>query len=144
MSRIGKKPVIVPANVTVTIADMLTRIRNAQVARHDAVTMPASNTKKAIAKILLDEGYIKAFQIVEDGTQGIIRITLKYLAGKEKVISGLRRVSKPGLRVYAGADELPRVLKGLGIAIISTSKGVMTDKAARANHVGGEVLAFVW
>ena len=94
--------------------------------------------------ILLDEGYIKSFEVVEDGTQGIIRIQLKYLAGKEKVISGLRRVSKPGLRVYAGADELPRVLKGLGIAIISTSKGVMTDKAARANHVGGEVLAFVW
>jgi len=108
------------------------------------VDVPASNLKKAIAQILLDEGYIKAFQVVEDGTQGVIRITLKYLAGKEKVITGLRRVSKPGLRVYAGADELPRVLKGLGIAIISTSKGVMTDKAARANHVGGEVLAFVW
>ena len=104
----------------------------------------ASNLKKAIAQILLDEGYIKSFEIVDDGTQGIIRIQLKYLAGKEKVISGLRRVSKPGLRVYAGADELPRVLKGLGIAIISTSKGVMTDKKARANHVGGEVLAFVW
>ena len=126
------------------IADMLTRIRNAQVARHDAVTMPASNTKKAIAKILLDEGYIKSFQLIDDGTQGVIRITLKYNAGKEKVISGLRRVSKPGLRVYAGTDELPRVLRGLGIAIISTSKGVMTDKAARAAHVGGEVLAFVW
>ena len=126
------------------IADMLTRIRNAQVARHDAVTMPASNTKKAIAKILLDEGYIKSFQIIEDGTQGIIRIALKYLPGKEKAIQGLRRVSKPGLRVYAGADELPRVLKGLGIAIISTSKGIMTDKSARAAHVGGEVLAFVW
>ena len=106
--------------------------------------MPASNLKKAIAQILLDEGYIKSFQVIEDGTQGVIRITLKYLPGKEKVISGLRRVSKPGLRVYAGADELPRVLKGLGIAIISTSKGVMTDKLARANHVGGEVLAFVW
>ena len=106
--------------------------------------MPASNLKKAIAKILLDEGYIKSYEVVEDGTQGVIRIQLKYLAGKEKVISGLRRVSKPGLRVYAGADELPRVLKGLGIAIISTSKGVMTDKAARASHVGGEVLAFVW
>ena len=126
------------------IADMLTRIRNAQIAKHDTVVIPASNMKKSIAKILLDEGYIKSFEIVEDGTQGIIRIQLKYLAGKEKVISGLRRVSKPGLRVYAGADELPRVLKGLGIAIISTSKGVMTDKAARANHVGGEVLAFVW
>ena len=100
--------------------------------------------KKAIAEILLEEGFIKAFQIVDDGTQGIIRITLKYNAGKEKVISGLRRVSKPGLRVYAGADELPQVLKGLGIAIVSTSKGIMTDKKARAAHVGGEVLAFVW
>ena len=125
-------------------ADMLTRIRNANTAKHESVDVPASNLKKAIAKILLDEGYIKSYEVVEDGTQGVIRIQLKYLAGKEKVISGLRRVSKPGLRVYAGADELPRVLKGLGIAIISTSKGVMTDKAARANHVGGEVLAFVW
>ncbi len=130
--------------ITDPVADMLTRIRNANSAKHETVDVPASNLKKAIAQILLDEGYIKSFQIVDDGTQGIIRITLKYLAGKEKVISGLRRVSKPGLRVYAGADELPRVLKGLGIAIISTSKGVMTDKAARANHVGGEVLAFVW
>ena len=130
--------------ITDPVADMLTRIRNANSAKHDTVDVPASNLKKAIAQILLDEGYIKAFQIVDDGTQGIIRITLKYLAGKEKVISGLRRVSKPGLRVYAGAEELPRVLKGLGIAIVSTSKGVMTDKAARANHVGGEVLAFVW
>ena len=117
---------------------------NANTAKHESVDVPASNLKKAIAKILLDEGYIKSYEVVEDGTQGVIRIQLKYLAGKEKVISGLRRVSKPGLRVYAGADELPRVLKGLGIAIISTSKGVMTDKAARANHVGGEVLAFVW
>ena len=131
-------------HITDPVADMLTRIRNASTAKHETVDVPASNLKKAIAQILLDEGYIKAFQIVEDGTQGVIRITLKYLAGKEKVISGLRRVSKPGLRVYAGADELPRVLKGLGIAIISTSTGVMTDKAARANHVGGEVLAFVW
>ena len=130
--------------ITDPVADMLTRIRNANTAKHESVDVPASNLKKAIAKILLDEGYIKAYEIVDDGTQGIIRIQLKYLAGKEKVISGLRRVSKPGLRVYAGADELPRVLKGLGIAIISTSKGVMTDKAARANHVGGEVLAFVW
>ena len=126
------------------VADMLTRIRNANTAKHESVDVPASNLKKAIAQILLDEGYIKSFEIVDDGTQGIIRIQLKYLAGKEKVISGLRRVAKPGLRVYAGADELPRVLKGLGIAIISTSKGVMTDKKARANHVGGEVLAFVW
>ncbi len=130
--------------ITDPVADMLTRIRNANSAKHDTVDVPASNLKKAIAQILLDEGYIKSFQIVEDGTQGVIRITLKYLAGKEKVITGLRRVSKPGLRVYAGAEELPRVLKGLGIAVISTSKGVMTDKAARANHVGGEVLAFVW
>ena len=130
--------------ITDPVADMLTRIRNANTAKHESVDVPASNLKKAIAKILLDEGYIKSYEVVEDGTQGVIRIQLKYLAGKEKVISGLRRVAKPGLRVYAGADELPRVLKGLGIAIISTSKGVMTDKAARANHVGGEVLAFVW
>ena len=130
--------------ITDPVADMLTRIRNANTAKHESVDVPASNLKKAIAQILLDEGYIKSFEVVVDGTQGIIRIQLKYLAGKEKVISGLRRVSKPGLRVYAGADELPRVLKGLGIAIISTSKGVMTDKKARANHVGGEVLAFVW
>ena len=130
--------------ITDPVADMLTRIRNANSAKHETVDVPASNLKKAIAQILLDEGYIKAFQVVEDGTQGVIHLTLKYLAGKEKVITGLRRVSKPGLRVYAGADELPRVLKGLGIAIISTSKGVMTDKDARANHVGGEVLAFVW
>ncbi len=130
--------------ITDPVADMLTRIRNANTAKHESVDVPASNLKKAIAKILLDEGYIKSYEVVEDGTQGVIRIQLKYLAGKEKVISGLRRVSKPGLRVYAGADELPRVLKGLGIAIISTSRGVMTDKAARANHVGGEVLAFVW
>ena len=130
--------------ITDPVADMLTRFRNANTAKHESVDVPASNLKKAIAKILLDEGYIKSYEVVEDGTQGVIRIQLKYLAGKEKVISGLRRVSKPGLRVYAGADELPRVLKGLGIAIISTSKGVMTDKAARANHVGGEVLAFVW
>ena len=130
--------------ITDPIADMLTRIRNAGTAKHETVDVPASKMKKAIVEILLNEGYIKSYQLVDDGTQGIIRITLKYLTGKEKVISGLRRVSKPGLRVYAGADELPRVLKGLGTAIISTSKGVMTDKSARANHVGGEVLAFVW
>ena len=124
---------------------MLTRIRNANNAKHETVDIPASNMKKSIAQILLDEGYIKSFQVIDgDNTQGTIRITLKYNAGKEKVISGLRRVSKPGLRVYVGADELPRVLRGLGIAIVSTSKGVMTDKAARAAHVGGEVLAFVW
>ena len=126
------------------IADMLTRIRNGLIARHESVTMPASNMKKAIAKILLDEGYIKAFSIEDNGNQGIIHITLKYLAKKEQVISGLKRVSKPGLRIYAGAEELPRVLKGLGIAIVSTSKGVMTDKKARELHIGGEVLAFVW
>ena len=130
--------------ITDPIADMLTRIRNAGVAKHETVDVPASKMKKAIAEILLNEGYIKSFQIVDDGTQGTIHITLKYNAGKEKVISGLRRVSKPGLRVYVGADELPRVLRGLGIAIVSTSKGVMTDKAARAAHVGGEVLAFIW
>ena len=131
-------------HITDPVADMLTRIRNANNAKHETVDVPASNMKKSIAQILLDEGYIKSFQIVDDGTQGIIRITLKYNAGKEKVFSGLRRVSKPGQRVYVGADELPRVLRGLGIAIVSTSKGVMTDKAARAAHVGGEVLAFVW
>ncbi len=131
--------------ITDPIADMLTRIRNANNAKHDTVDVPASNMKKAIAQILLDEGYIKNFQIINDGTQGVIRISLKYNnPGKEKTITGLRRVSKPGLRVYAGAEELPRVLRGLGIAIVSTSKGVMTDKAARAAHVGGEVLAFVW
>ena len=131
-------------HITDPIADMLTRIRNANNAKHETVDVPASNMKKAIAQILLDEGYIKNYQIVDDGTQGVIQITLKYNPGKEKVITGLRRVSKPGLRVYVGADELPSVLRGLGIAIVSTSKGVMTDKKARAAHVGGEVLAFVW
>ena len=130
--------------ITDPIADMLTRIRNAGSARHETVDVPNSKLKKAIAEILLEEGYIKSFQLIDDGTQGVIRITLKYLPGKEKAIQGLRRVSKPGLRVYAGADELPQVLRGLGIAIISTSKGIMTDKKARAQHVGGEVLAFVW
>ncbi|MGI5971212.1 MAG: 30S ribosomal protein S8 [Oscillospiraceae bacterium] len=131
-------------HITDPVADMLTRIRNANSARHDTVDIPNSKMKKAIAEILLEEGYIKNFQIIDDGRQGIIRVTLKYNAGKQKVITGLRRVSKPGLRVYAGAEELPRVLRGLGIAIISTSKGIMTDKKARANNVGGEVLAFVW
>ena len=130
--------------ITDPIADMLTRIRNASNAGHETVDVPASNMKKSIAQILLDEGYIKNYQLIEDNMQGIIHITLKYNANKEKAITNLRRVSKPGLRVYAGADELPRVIKGLGIDIISTSKGVMTDKAARAAHVGGEVLAFVW
>ena len=131
-------------HITDPIADMLTRIRNANNAKHDTVDVPASNMKKAIAQILLEEGYIKNFQLIDDGTQGVIRITLKYNAGKEKGLSGPRRVSKPGLRVYAGADELPRVLRGLGTAIVSTSKGVMTDKKAREAHVGGEVLAFIW
>ncbi len=126
------------------IADMLTRIRNGLIARHDSVTVPASNMKKAIAKILLDEGYIKAGDIIDDGLQGQINITLKYAAGKESVIKGLKRISKPGLRVYAKNDEIPKVLGGLGIAIISTSKGVMPDKAARNAGVGGEVLAYVW
>ena len=131
--------------ITDPIADMLTRIRNANTAKHATVDVPASNMKKAIAQILLDEGYIRNYQIISDGLQGVIRITLKYnVNGVEKAISGLRRISKPGLRVYAGADELPWVLKGLGIAIISTSKGIMTDKNARKAHVGGEVLAFVW
>ena len=132
-------------HITDPIADMLTRIRNANNAKHDTVDIPASNMKKAIAQILLDEGDRKSFQLVDNANQGVIHVTLKYNnPGKEKVISGLRRVSKPGLRVYAGADELPRVLRGLGVAIVSTAKGVMTDKAARAAHVGGEVLAFIW
>ncbi len=126
------------------IADMLTRIRNANDAKHATVDVPASNMKKSIAQILLDEGYIKGFQIVEDGKQGIIRITLKYTAGKQKVIHGLRRVSKPGLRIYSNCEDMPKVMNGLGIAIVSTSKGVMTDKKARQANVGGEVLAFVW
>ena len=126
------------------IADMLTRIRNANNAKHDTVDIPASNLKKSIAQILLEEGYIKNFQIVEDGKQGIIRVTLKYAAGKQKVINGLRRVSKPGLRIYSNCEDMPRVMNGLGIAIVSTSKGVKTDKKARQNNVGGEVLAFVW
>ena len=130
--------------ITDPIADMLTRIRNANSAKHETVDVPTSNMKKAIADILLEEGYIKSYEIIDDGKQGMIHITLKYGANKEKVISGLQRVSKPGLRVYAGREELPRVLKGLGIAIVSTSKGIMTDKKARAERIGGEVLAFVW
>ena len=130
--------------ITDPVADMLTRIRNANSAKHETVDVPASNLKKAIAQILLDEGYIKSFELVDNGNQGIIHITLKYQAKKQQVISGLKRVSKPGLRIYAGAGEIPYVLKGLGIAIISTSKGVMTDKKARELHIGGEVLAFVW
>ena len=130
--------------ITDPVADMLTRIRNANCAKHETVDVPASNLKKAIAQILLDEGYIKSFSVQDNGNQGVIHITLKYPAKKQPALSGLKRVSKPGLRIYAGADELPKVLKGLGIAIVSTSKGVMTDKKARENHVGGEVLAFVW
>lgn len=130
-------------HITDPIADMLTRIRNAANARHATVDVPASGMKKAIAQILLDEGYIKGYQVVEGG-QGTIRIQLKYSANNQKAITGLKRVSKPGLRQYAGAQELPRVLRGLGIAIISTSKGVMTDKKARELNVGGEILAFVW
>lgn len=130
--------------ITDPIADLLTRIRNANSAKHETVDVPASNIKKAIVEILNEEGYIKGYQVIEDGKQGVIRITLKYGSKNEKVISGLKRVSKPGLRYYASAEELPRVLKGLGIAIVSTSKGIMTDKQARAQHIGGEVLAFVW
>ena len=126
------------------IADMLTRIRNGLIARHDSVTMPASNMKKAIAKILLDEGYIKSVDYIDDGLQGQIKISLKYVQGKESVIKGLKRISKPGLRVYARSNEIPKVLGGLGIPIVSTSKGVMTDKEARNAGVGGEVLAYIW
>jgi len=130
-------------HTTDPIADMLTRIRNANAAKHMCVDVPASNVKKAIAEILLEEGYIKNYQIIEDGKQDIIRIALKY-NGKEKAISGLKRVSSPGLRIYKSKDELPKVLRGLGIAIVSTSKGIMTDKKARKENVGGEVMAFVW
>lgn len=130
--------------ITDPIADLLTRIRNASSAKHDSVDVPASNMKKAITQILFEEGYIKKYEVIEDDRQGVIKIWLKYNEGKSKVITGLKRVSKPGLRVYANSEELPRVLKGLGIAIISTSKGVMTDKKARREHIGGEVLAFVW
>ncbi len=126
------------------IADMLTRIRNAQVAKHDVVVLPASNTKKAIAKILLAEGYVKSVDFVQDGPQGSIKLVLKYVNGKQPVIAGLKRISKPGLRVYAQSSELPKVLGGLGIAIISTSKGLMTDKEARKQTIGGEVLAYIW
>jgi small subunit ribosomal protein S8 len=129
--------------ITDAIADMLTRIRNAGNAGHATVDIPQSNLKKAIAQILLDEGYISGFECVEGNTQGIIRVTLKY-SGKKHVISGIKRISKPGLRTYADKENLPRVLGGLGIAIISTSKGVMTDKSARKLGVGGEVLAYVW
>ena len=130
--------------ITDPIADMLTRIRNANSAKHDTVSVPASNMKKAIAQILVDEGYIKDYKVVEDGKQGIIEITLKYGPNKSQVLLGLRRVSKPGLRIYTDCENMPKVMKGLGIAIISTSKGVMTDRQARKENVGGEVLAFIW
>ena len=130
--------------ITDSIADMLTRIRNANAAKHDTVKVPASNMKKAIAQILVDEGYIKSFNVIEDGKQGVIEIALKYGPNKSQVILGLRRVSKPGLRIYTSCEDMPKVMKGLGIAIISTSKGVMTDRQARKENVGGEVLAFIW
>lgn len=131
-------------HITDPVADMLTRIRNASNAKHDTVNIPASNMKKAIAQILLDEGYIKGFQVVDDQKQGVIKMTLKYGQGKSQVIQGLRRVSKPGLRMYTSCEEMPKVMKGLGIAILSTNRGVMTDKQARKENVGGEILAYVW
>ena len=130
--------------ITDTIADMLTRIRNASSAKHDSVDVPASNVKKAIAQILFDEGYISSFQVIEDGKQGVIHIVLKYGQNKSQIITGIRRVSKPGLRIYTNVEDMPKVMKGLGIAILSTSKGIMTDKQARIANVGGEVLAYVW
>ena len=126
------------------IADMLTRIRNAQVARHDSVSLPASNMKKSLAKLLMDEGYIKSVENIDDGLQGVIKLQLKYLEKKHPVIVGLNRISKPGLRVYARCEDLPKVLGGLGVAVISTSKGIMTDKAARKENLGGEVLCYIW
>lgn len=131
-------------HITDTIADLLTRIRNASAAKHETVDVPASNMKKAITQILVDEGFIKSFTVVEDGKQGVIRIVLKYADGKTPVITGLRRVSKPGLRIYTSCEEMPRVMRGLGVAILSTSKGIMTDKNARKQNVGGEVLAYIW
>ena len=131
-------------HITDPIADMLTRIRNANSAKHDTVDIPASNMKKAIAQILVDEGYIKNYKLIEDGKQGVIRVTLKYGEGMSQVITGLRRVSKPGLRIYSNVEEMPKVMKGLGVAIVSTSKGIMTDREARKQNVGGEVLAFIW
>ena len=130
--------------ITDVIADMLTRIRNANAAKHEKVDVPNSNLKKAIAQILVDEGYVKSFEIVDNGNQGIIRITLKYGPNKQRIIQGIKRVSKPGLRIYARSDEIPQVMRGLGVAIVSTSKGIMTDREARKAKVGGEVLAFIW
>lgn len=131
-------------HITDPIADMLTRIRNANSAKHETVDIPASNMKKAIAQILLDEGYIASYKVIEDDKQGVIRVTLKYGVNKAQVITGLRRVSKPGLRIYSNVEDMPKVMKGLGIAIVSTSKGIMTDREARKQNVGGEVLAFIW
>ena len=130
--------------ITDSIADLLTRIRNANTQKHESVEIPASNLKKAIVQILLDEGYIKSFTVTEDGKQGVIKVVLKYTEDKAPVITGLRRVSKPGLRIYSDVENLPKVMKGLGIAIISTSKGVMTDRQARNENVGGEVVAYIW
>lgn len=130
--------------ITDTIADLLTRIRNANSAKHDSVDIPASNMKKAIVQILVDEGYVKDYTVKEDGKQGIIKVNLKYGENKSSAINGLRRVSKPGLRIYSNAEDMPRVMKGLGVAIVSTSKGVMTDRQARKENIGGEVLAFIW
>ena len=130
--------------ITDSIADMLTRIRNANSAKHDTVQIPASNIKKSIAQILVDEGYIKSFKVIEDGKQGVIEIALKYGPNKSQVITGLRRVSKPGLRIYSICEDMPKVQNGLGIVILSTSKGIMTDKDARKANVGGEVLAYIW
>ena len=130
--------------ITDTIADLLTRIRNASTAKHDTVEIPSSNMKKAIVQILADEGYIKSYTVADDGKQGVIKVILKYGEGKKAAINGLQRVSKPGLRIYRSAEELPKVMRGLGIAIVSTSNGVMTDRKAREQNVGGEVLAFIW
>lgn len=131
-------------HITDPIADLLTRIRNANSAKHESVEIPASNMKKAIAQILVDEGYVKGFKILDDGKQGVIQMTLKYGENKSQVITGLRRVSKPGLRIYSNVDDMPKVMKGLGIAVVSTSKGIMTDRQARKENIGGEVLAFIW
>ena len=130
--------------ITDPIADLLTRIRNASAAKHDSVEIPASNMKKAIVQILVDEGYVKSYTVAEDGKQGMIKVVLKYGEGKTPGIKGLRRVSKPGLRIYSNAENMPKVIKGLGVAIVSTSKGVMTDRQARKENIGGEVLAFIW
>lgn len=130
--------------ITDSIADLLTRIRNANTAKHDTVDIPASKMKKAIVQILVEEGYVKSFQTIEDGKQGVIRVMLKYGEGKNPIITGLRRISKPGLRIYSGSEDMPKVMKGLGIAVVSTSKGIMTDRKARQENVGGEVMAFVW